>query len=75
MNANSTTIYKLHFNSKEEKDYYFSSLAAIYEHFSADDIGCKVGNLWRHKIVEGKPYKNKKCTISKETVRRKAQNN
>lgn len=48
-------------------DYFFASLAAIYEVLPVDVVGCKLSNLWG--IVEpGKPYQNKKCKITEDSV-------
>ncbi len=52
-------------------DYYFTSLSAIYEQFTPEQIGCKVENPWNAKIALNKPYVGKKCTITKEPLRRK----
>lgn len=49
-------------------DFYFASLAAIFERFSVDDIGCGLSNLWRGTVAPGKPYQNKKCKISEEVL-------
>lgn len=54
-------------------DFFFTSLAAIYDRFSTEDIGCKVSRLWNLKISPDKPYVGRKCTITKEPVQRKKQ--
>ena len=54
-------------------EFYFGSLAAIYEQFTPEQIGCKVENLWRHGIESDNPYKNGKCCIIREVLTRKAQ--
>lgn len=53
------------------KEHYFGSLAAIYEVFTPEQIGCRLENLWNAKIEVGKPKKTKKCTIYKHSVLRK----
>lgn len=73
-------IYRVAFNeppTKEEplrKDYYFTSLSAIFERFTKEDIGCQLGRLWNIKITPEKPYIGRKCTITKEIVSRKRRN-
>jgi hypothetical protein len=76
MNAK-THVYKVSFiepvNGKT--DYIFGSLAAIFDVFSPEQIGCKVTRLWNLKIFEDKPYAGRKCTVSKEPLHRKRQQN
>lgn len=65
-------VIRLRFNSQpEQPDHFFGSLAAIYDRFSASQIGCAVNRLWAYKITPQKPFINKKCTISKEIVMHK----
>lgn len=54
-------------------DFYFGSLAAIYEVFTPEQVGCKVERLWNAGITDGKPYANKLCIVTRETMTRKAQ--
>lgn len=58
----------------ERTEFYFSSLAAIYEQFTPEQVGCKVSRLWNIGVSDGFPYKGRKCTITKERIRRKTQN-
>lgn len=53
--------------------FFFGSLAAIYETFTAEQIGCKVETLWNANITECQPYRNKICEVSRDVVTRKAQ--
>ena len=55
------------------RDFYFGSLAAIYETFTPEQVGCKVECLWNHGVVIGHPYSNKLCVVSREPFIRKAQ--
>lgn len=70
-------IYRVSFKNEQAgdntwvTDYYFTSLAAIYEQFSSEQIGCKVERLWNLKITPDSPYIGHKCTISKEPITRK----
>ena len=71
MNSNSKgNIIKLTFKHPK-REFYFGSLVAIYEMFSAEQIGCAVEVLWAYNIEQGKPFENTQCVISKETLTRK----
>lgn len=54
-----------------KKEHYFGSLAAIYDVFTPQQIGCKLETLWNAGIEEGKPKSTHHCVISKHKVRRK----
>lgn len=58
-------------NGKAEKHFYFGSQAAIYETFSAEQIGISYGYLKSNFHLEEKSYSNEKCTIRLGTLRRK----
>ncbi len=49
-------------------DFFFTSIAAIYDRFSREDIGCKVSRLWNLKISGGNTYDGRLCTISREPI-------
>ena len=51
-----------------------SSLAAIYEQFAPEQVGCKVSRLWNIGVSDGVPYSGRRCTITKEQIQRKTQN-
>lgn len=55
----------------DKTDFFFTSLAAIYDQFDKRDIGCQVARLWNLKITPDSPYRGRKCTITKEPVARK----
>ena len=60
-------------DGKSEKHFYFGSQAAIYDTFSAEQVGISYGYL-RSKIhLENGAYGNDKCTIRLGTLRRKGQ--
>lgn len=52
-------------------DFFFTSLAAIYDQFNKRDIGCQVSRLWNLKITPDSPYRGRRCVITKEPVARK----
>lgn len=58
----------------DRTEFYFSSLAAIYEQFAPEQVGCKVSRLWNIGVSDGVPYSGRRCTITKEQIQRKTQN-
>ena len=67
-------VIKVHFLSPRpdgRTEFYFSSLAAIFDTFTADDIGCKLETLWACKIGCGIPKVTAKCIVSRHPVFRK----
>lgn len=71
-------IYRVAFNEPPRKDsdrteFYFHSLAAIYDVFTPKEVGCKVSNLWNLGVSNGNPYLGRNCTVTREPVARKRQ--
>lgn len=66
-------VIKVHFAEpiNGQTDYYFGSLAAIYQRFTVKQIGCKLQALWAAKISLGHPKVTRRCIISKHVVERK----
>ena len=56
-----------------QTDFYFGSLAAIYELFSPAQVGCKLETLWSAKIDALNPKTTPKCVVSKQVLYRKKQ--
>lgn len=54
------------------KVWYFGSLAAIYELFTPEQIGCKLETLWNSSLDYGGCKITNTCVISKEIIYRKA---
>lgn len=54
------------------KVWYFGSLAAIYELFTPEQIGCKLETLWNDGLGYGEYKITKHCVITKEIMYRKA---
>jgi hypothetical protein len=48
---------------KDDEDYYFGSISAIYSIFSKDDIGISYGSLRNFVITPEHPYSNGKVVI------------
>lgn len=72
-------IYRVAFNEPpieedERTDFFFTSLSAIYEVFTPEQIGCKVSRLWNIGVSRGTAYENAKCKITVEPLTSKAQN-
>lgn len=57
----------------DRREFFFTSLSAIYDTFTPELVGCKVERLWTLRISDGKPYNGRLCEIKREEVRRKAQ--
>lgn len=66
-------IYRVSFKEAIDgrTDYFYGSLSAIYSNFTPEEIGCKLYQLWRHKVDENNPYIGARCTITKEHLTRK----
>lgn len=56
-----------------QKFFLFSSLAAIYEVFSVEQIGCGLGHLYNLKVPDGTAFASKRCIIKRERVFSKPQ--
>lgn len=72
-------IYRVAFNeppieNDERQEFFFTSLSAIYEVFTPDQVGCKVTRLWNIGVSGGTPYVGAKCRITREPLRSKSQN-
>ncbi|MFB9120981.1 hypothetical protein ACFFUE_07240 [Bergeyella porcorum] len=74
---NETTIFHIHFHEgiKEKKDYYFGSLAAMFEHFLPEEIGVALQTLYNAKLEFGSDFKTKNAIIRKEKLIRKSKDN
>ena len=58
----------------DRTEFYFHSLAAIYEVFTARQIGCKVTRLWNIGVSDGNTYNGRRCRITREQILRKTRN-
>ena len=72
-------IYRVAFNEPPIQDddrteFFFTSLSAIYEEFTPDQVGCKVTRLWNIGVSGGTPYEGAKCKITREPLLSKSQN-
>ena len=64
-------VYHVEFLEGEEKHFFFGSQAAIYDTFTADQLGVTYDYLRGSIDLSNKPYKNKKCIIRLDTLKRK----
>lgn len=55
------------------KEWYFGSMAAIYELFTAEQIGCKLETLWAARLEVGECKATRKCTVYRLQMFRKKQ--
>lgn len=72
------TIYRVQFkepplNDDERTEFFFTSLAAIYDVFTVEQIGCKVNRLYNIGLPDGTPYDGKRCLITREAIHSKTQ--
>ena len=71
-----STLYHLHLKNASETipakvDFYFGSIASIYEAFTAGQLGIAQQSLYDFGITPERPYENSICMISKSELRRK----
>lgn len=69
-------IYRVAFrepplSDDERTEFFFHGLAAIYEVFTPEQVGCKVTRLWNIGVSQGNAYEGRLCTITKEPIGRK----
>lgn len=75
-----SSIYKVVFKAPplsddDRTEFFFTSLSAIYDTFTPDQVGCKVSRLWNIGVSQGQPYVGRLCQITKEETTAKKQNN
>ena len=46
-----------------DEHYYFGSVAAIYDHFTKEQIGISYGSIRNYGLAPTKPYKNDKTGV------------
>ena len=63
-----STIIRVTIKATGEQ-HYFSSMAAIYEHLTYDQLGIRLPSLWQ----VGLPYSNKRCSIERVNLYSKPQ--
>lgn len=69
---NGMTIYHVSFG--DDDNHYFGSLAAVFDRFTAQELGVSLSRLYDCNIIPEKPYRNKKVIIRKGTLHRKKTN-
>lgn len=51
-----------------QKSFLFSSLAAIYDVFSVEQIGCSLGHLYNLQISKGAVFAGQDCIVKRERL-------
>lgn len=69
---NGITIFHLHFWTGG--DFYYGSIAAIYDQFGRDVLRVTQQRLYDFAITPDHPYENKICIIRKGSIQRKKGN-
>lgn len=46
------------------KEFFFYCLAAIYDHFTPEQIGAKIERLWGYGIARGKDWTNRNGDVN-----------
>lgn len=54
-------------------DFFFTSLAAIYDLFTPEQVGCRLAALWALGVSRGAVYSGRGCIISSYPLRGKRQ--
>lgn len=72
-------IYRVAFNEPplqgdDRTEFFFTSLSAIYDAFTPEQVGCKVSRLWNIGVSDGVTYAGARCKITREPLRSKSQN-
>lgn len=72
-------IYRVAFkeppiDGDDRTDFFYTSMSAIYDDFTPDQIGCRVSRLWNLGVGRGNVYEGRRCRITQESVASKKQN-
>ena len=74
---NTTYAYEVRFHEvpegHKERSYCFSSLAAIFDHFTPSEVGCSVQTFYRVKLTDGNKYEGRRCAVRRVPIYRKTQ--
>lgn len=77
--AKQTNIYRVAFHNPPQADgkteFYFTSLAAIYDIFTDEQVGCELNALYAMRVSRGKAYRSELCIITRESLVSKEQTN
>lgn len=71
------SVIKVQFHSPVDGscEWYFTSLAAIFDRFSSAQIGCALRTLWDNGVPVGAPKATRTCVISRHPLISKPQSN
>lgn len=69
------SIIKVRFHTPVDGqyEYYFTSLAAIFDRFSTVQIGCSLRTLWDYGVTADCPKATRNCVISRHSLFSKPQ--
>lgn len=77
--AKQTLIYRVAFHNPPQADgrteFFFSSIAAIYDLFTPKQVGCAAQHLYNLGISDGAVYNGRLATVSRESLVSKEQTN
>ncbi len=59
--------------AQEEAEFYFTSLSAIYDRFTPEQVGCRVERLYSVGVSRGIVYRNKLVEVRRYPLSRKPQ--
>lgn len=59
---------KLYKPTEGKADFFFSSITAIYNTFTSEQIGLARQTLYQQSLEPGGEYRTKFCTVKKEEV-------
>ncbi|AZA60794.1 hypothetical protein [Chryseobacterium indoltheticum] len=59
---------KLHEPTEGKADFFFSSITAIYNMFTVEQIGAARQTLYQQSLNPGDEYRTKFCVVKKEEV-------
>lgn len=74
--SNKEYIYRVKFNHEPpfadkgdyRKDFFFTSISAIYDMFTPEQIGCGLRRLWNTGLGKGNTYAGRLTTITREPI-------
>lgn len=78
MTKNTTPIWRLKFKEpplegEERTEFFFTSLSAVFDLFTPEQVGRCLASLYNLKITDGNPWLGGKCEVHRESARGKAQ--
>lgn len=72
LSSTSLIVVEFFIPIKGSRLWYFGSLAAIYEMFTPEEVGCKLASLWNASLQGGDKKITRRCVIYKQVMYRKS---